>query len=158
MGISTDVNIRRAVEADQSRIIELVTGILSKEFPADQEAYPTGDLKDFSRTYAGPESAFFVAEGDGKIVGTLGVKADGPEAAILRRLFVDPDKRKMGVGAKLLDQALEFCRKQNFVEVVIRTSSRMDSAIRLCSSAGFEEDGRWRLGEVTLIRFHLRLR
>ena len=138
--------------------MDLVTHVLSTEFPADQAAYETQDLVDLAQTYRGPRNAFFVAEEDHRIVGTCGVKADSPETAILRRLFVDSQHRGKGIGSSLLKQALEFCRIQDFREVIIRTSSRMEQAARLCQAVGFKPDGIWSFGPVTLMRYRLPLR
>lgn len=107
--------------------------------------------------YHGPNSTFLVAEEGHRIVGTLGVKAEDSKTAILRRLFVAPTHRKKGIGGGLLQEALQFCRREGFREIVIRTSAQMKRAMDLCSSLGFKEDGRWNLGSATLVRFHLRL-
>lgn len=149
--------IRPSQPTDAPQIVGLVSGILGKEFPGDERAYPAGDLQRIEEHYQGPGSTFLVAEEGRRIVGTVGVKREDSKTAILRRLFVDPGCRGKGVGTLLLKQALEFCRSQGFREVVIRTSANMEQAIRLCSSLGFKEQGRWALGEITLVRFHLKL-
>ncbi len=149
--------IRPAEADDSARILELVTAILSKEFPGDQAAYATDDLKNLLATYGGPGNSFFVAEENHKVIGTCGVKAENKQTAILRRFFVDARYRDRGIGSGLLKEALAFCRTSGFREVVIRTSTRMEKAIRLCKQLGFREDGNWTLGNVTLVRFRLRL-
>ncbi len=149
--------VRAAQLADGPQVVGLITGILSKEFPTDQVAYGTEDLKQLMEAYKGPSSTFFIAEEDHHIVGTCGVKADGTHTAILRRLFVDNRYRGKGIGKELLQEALQFCRQHGFREVIIRTSTSMQQAIRLCQSMGFREDGRWTLGDVTLIRYQMRL-
>ncbi len=154
---SATVSIRPSKPADVSQVVGLVTSILQKEFSRDQSAYPSDDLEKISALYAGPDSRFFVAEEGDRIVGTCGVKADSKKAAILRRFFVDSSCRGKGVGSSLLKQALAFCRERGFREVVIRTSTRMEGAIRLCRAQGFQEDGRGDVGDVTLVLFRLRL-
>ena len=156
-GTISSTMIRQALPTDGMQIVSLIKAILSAEFPADQGAYPTQDLERLTQTYAGPLNTFFVAEENQKIVGTCGVMADGKETAILRRLFVDPNSRGKGIGSELLKAALVFCRQKGFQEIVIRTSSRMEQAIRLCCAQGFQEDGVWDLGQVKLIRFRLKL-
>jgi len=149
--------IRSAQEADKAQIMALVKSILEKEFPADASFHATDDLEKFSEVYQGPTGTFLVAQANGRIVGTLGIKAEDSRTAILRRLFVAPAHRKEGIGLGLLQEALQFCRAKGFREVVIRTSTQMSRAIELCSSLGFKEDGRWNLGSATLVRFCLRL-
>ncbi len=149
--------VRPSQPSDASQVVQMVKEIFRTEFSKDQSAYPTEDLEHLSETYAGPASTFLIAEDDSKVVGTCGVKAESPQTAILRRLFVASSHRSKGVGSKLLEEALRFCRQKGFKEVIIRTSTRMQAAIRLCSVAGFKEEGRWTLGEVTLVRLRLKL-
>lgn len=137
--------------------MRLVTSVLAKEFPEDQSAYATNDLERLTETYQGPANVFFIAEEGNQIIGTCGVKADGEKTAILRRLFVDPHYRGRGIGFKLLQESLGFCRRQGFEEVVIRTSNRMEQAVRLCRLLGFSENGSWTFGDVTLSLYRLRL-
>ncbi len=149
--------IRPARAEDSPGVLELVMRILSSEFPSDQAAYAPDDLSKLMETYQGPTGSFFVAEEDHRIVGTCGIKAESKRTAILRRLFVDPRYRGRGIGARLLREALDFCRAAGFREVVIRTSARMEQAVRLCKDIGFREDGHWILGNATLVRFRLRI-
>lgn len=151
------VRIRAAVAKDQPNVVRLVRSILAEEFPADQAAYPTPDLEDVAGVYAAPESVFLVAESPEGIVGTCGVKSEDEREAVLRRLFVDKRFRGQGIGWRLLKGAIRFCRDRGYGEVVIRTSTRMRRAIQLCRGQGFEEDGSWDLGGVTLIRFRKKL-
>lgn len=151
------MTIRPSQPSDVPQVVQLVTSILQKEFSKDQSAYPADDLERIPEMYSAPNNTFLVAEEDHRIVGTCGVKADSPKTAILRRLFVGSACRGKGVGSALLRQALVFCRQRGFREVIIRTSTRMEAAIRLCSAEGFQEDGRWTLGDVTLVLFRLRL-
>lgn len=149
--------IRPAQGADLAEIKTLITSILSHEFPIDQSAYTAEDLGHLADSYPPPSSTFLVAEEANRIIGTCAVKAESLKTAILRRLFVDPRYRGQGIGHSLLKEALSFCRAQGFREIVIRTSTRMEQAIRLCRSLSFQEAGRWELGAVILIRFRLKL-
>lgn len=151
------MTIRTAQSGDACAIVELVTQVLRDEFPRDQGAYSTEDLEQLGETYLKPACTFLVAEEAGRIIGTCGVKSEGSRSAVLRRLFVDARHRSRGVGTALVEGALDFCRGQRFREVVIRASTRMEEAIRLCRSLGFEEEGRWTLGDVTLVRYRLEL-
>lgn len=151
------LKIRPWKDSDSPQIVALITVILKNEFPRDQGAYPAEDLKDLAKSYGGSDDLFLVAEDENLVVGTCGVKADGSKTAILRRFFVSSSHRGQGVGKSLLQEALSFCRKKGFREVVIRTSSAMEQAIRLCRSVGFEQDGDWSLGGATLVRYRLKL-
>lgn len=153
---SDAVAIRPFRPADAPAIKALVTGILAAEFPADQEAYPPADLEALPTAYGGSRETMLVAERDGRIVGTCGVKDDGEEA-LLRRLFVDPRCRGMGLGSRLVATAIAHCRQQGFRRIRIRTSDRMASAIAVCQQQGFREESRFRWGTVQLIQLILAL-
>ena len=149
--------IRTWKVSDSPQIVELVQAILRQEFPQDQQAYPVEDLQNLEKSYGGTGNSFLVAEDKGRVIGTCGVKADGDQTAILRRFFVDSGYRGKGVGRGLLDQALVFCRKNKFKEVVIRTAASMERAIQVCRKAGFEPDGDWSFSGATLVRYRLKL-
>ena len=151
------MTIRPAQPSDEKQVVELVRTILDQEFPADRAAYTIDDLEQLAQSYGGRGSGFLVAEEGNRIVGTCGIKAESDKRAMLRRFFVEPSSRRQGVGSALLKEAVSFCRSHSFREIVISTSTRMEQAIRLCRALGFKEDGRWSMGEITLIRFHLRL-
>ena len=157
MKSSSALKIRPWKHSDSPQIVALITTILKQEFPQDQAAYPAEDLKDLAKTYGGTKDLFLVAEEEGRVVGTCGVKADGDQTAILRRLFVSSAHRGQGVGKGLLQEALSYCRKKGFQEVVIRTTAAMEQATHLCRCAGFDQNGDWSLGGVTLVRYRLKL-
>jgi N-acetylglutamate synthase-like GNAT family acetyltransferase len=151
------VIIRPWKVSDCPQIVALVQTILKQEFPQDQKAYPVGDLQNLEKSYGGTGDSFFVAEEEGRVIGTCGVKADGEKTAILRRFFVDAGHRGRGVGRGLLEQTLAFCREKKFREVLIRTSASMEQAIQVCRKAGFEPDGDWSFNDAMLVRYRLKL-
>lgn len=127
-------------------------GIFAQEFPEDQAAYPLEDLERLEAAYGGPRETLLVAQVAGRIVGTCGVKEDGPTTALLRRLFVEQTARGRGIGAALVQRAIAHCRGQGFREVRIRTSDRMRTAIAVCQRQGFHEHHRDRFGAIQLVQ------
>lgn len=80
------------------------------------------------------------------IIGTVAIDIkddpdmkDPPETvAWLRRMAVVPQYRKMGIGSKLLDVALDYCNKQDFKAIELITTQCHDSARSLYMKKGFE--------------------
>lgn len=142
---------------DAEPVRALIGGILAQEFPAETGAYPAADLAHVASAYGGPREVFWVAEVQGQLVGTCAVKDEGAEGALLRRLFVHPQHRARGIGARLVDAAIAHCRRQGFRDLTIRTSNRMQQAMALCVRRGFREEERLALGPVQLVRFTLRI-
>ena len=131
--------LRIFTKADSEGVKELILSILTKEYPFDKNAYSDSDLDKIYEVYGGEKDSFFVMEEDGLIVGTVGVKEDSGNSALLRRLFVDIKHRKKGYGLELLDNAVSFCRDKGYKHVYFRCTDRMKDAMNLCIRKGFKE-------------------
>jgi putative acetyltransferase len=132
-------NLRRFETRDAKGVKDLILTILTREYPFDRSAYSDSDLDRIDETYSGPKDAFLVVEDGADIVGTVGIKEDSNEDALLRRLFVDPRHRKKGYGSKLLDSAVNFAREKGYKRIFFRCTDRMAAAMKLCISKGFKE-------------------
>ena len=154
------ITIRRSVKDDDSAVVELICGIMDREFHDAKHAYPTEDVECIEKAYGGIGEAFFVAveNQSHKIVGTVAIKKEDGRVALLRRLFVAPTHRNLKIGKRLIDRALEFCREVGYEEVVFKTTSRMSGAIELCRKNGFVQRAHIVLGPVELIKLSLCLR
>ena len=126
-------------KSDAKGAKELILSILTKEYPFDKNAYSDSDLDRIDEVYGGGNESFMVIEDNGQIVGTIGVKEDSKDTALLRRLFVDLKHRKIGYGTELLDKAIDFCREHGYKRVYFRCTDRMSDAMKLCLKKGFKE-------------------
>lgn len=131
--------LRVYTKNDAQGVKELILSILTKEYPFDKNAYSDSDLDRIGEVYGGEKESFMVIEAAGDIVGTVGVKEDSKESALLRRLFVDLKHRKKGYGSELLDKAIEFCRGKGYKSIYFRCTDRMKDAMKLCEKKGFKE-------------------
>jgi GNAT superfamily N-acetyltransferase len=150
--------LRRFAEKDSAGVRDLILSILSKEYPFDRSAYSDSDLNRISDTYGGPADTFFVAEDDGRIVGTVGVKKETDEDALMRRLFVDVKSRRRGYGSMLADKAIEFCRSKGYRRMIFRCTGRMQDAMKLCLKKGFRETERLEVGGFNIHKLELELK
>jgi GNAT superfamily N-acetyltransferase len=149
------MKIRRFTTRDQGQVKKLITGILANDFAMDQRAYPHSDLDSISKVYGGGREVFFVDENEGHIIGTVAVKEESKDTAILRRLFISPKYRGKGYGRLLIEKALGFCKEKGYREVVFHVSNTMKAATELCRSKGFKEKEKLDLGGVNIIKFAL---
>jgi len=131
--------LRPFKKEDQESVKQLILNILAKEYPFDKSAYSDSDLLHIGDTYGGDRNAFFVVEEGSEIVGTVGVKKDSQDEALVRRLFVDAKHRGRGYGTELLDRAVSFCSEKGYRRVYFRCTDRMAGAMRLCVKKGFKE-------------------
>lgn len=151
------MQVRAYEPKDSSGVKNLIFAILEKEYPFDRSAYRDSDINDISGIYSGEGNTFFVIEDHGKITGTVGIKMDTPESALLRRLFVDEKYRKQGIGTALISKAIEFCKAKKYKEMIFRATDRMSDAMKLCKKNGFEEKDNLEVSGFHIHRFSLKL-
>ena len=154
------ITIRRSQKEDDLAVVDLISGIMDREFHDAKHAYPIEDVECIEKAYGGIGEAFFVAVDNPtkKIVGTVAIKKEDGRVALLRRLFVAPTHRNLKIGKRLIDRALEFCREVGYEEVVFKTTSRMSGAIDLYRKNGFTQRAHIVLGPAELIKLSLCLR
>ena len=155
-GLAT-MKVRTFREGDEAAIKQLITSILNKEFQLEKRAYSETDLDMISKVYCGDRNTFLIGEVDHQIVGTVAIKEDDRHTALLRRLFVDPAHRGKKYGARLIDEALAFCRNKGYKKVVFRGTAGMSAALRLIRRKGFLEAEKICFGEIEMILFALSL-
>ncbi len=150
------VKIRKFRSGDEASIQALISGIMNNEFPQSKSAFPMDDLRNISDVYGSLGEAFFVATTNGQeIVGTIAIKREDERIALLRRVFVDPVFRNQKIGLRLIDQAIDFCKEVGYHEIVFKTSSKMDGAIRLCQKKNFHQRAKLEIGGLELLKFVL---
>ena len=149
--------VRKVLKKDEKAVKELIESVMHNEFMNDAQHYAYADLENITEYYSGDKDYFFVAEMDGKIIGTGAVKQDDNETALLRRVFVHPHYRNKGYGLILLETAIDFCQKHGYKNLVFRGTSRMDRALAVCKKKGFKERDRLELGEMSIFVYNLAL-
>lgn len=83
------------------------------------------------------ESQMWVAEKEGKIVGSIAVVKRAGHAAQLRWFGVSMDIQGMGIGNKLLETAMDFCRERGYTDVILWTIDILKPARHLYGKHGF---------------------
>ncbi|HKP75132.1 MAG TPA: GNAT family N-acetyltransferase [Longimicrobiaceae bacterium] len=106
-------------------------------------------------------SRLWIAERDGEVAGCIAIVGQEDGTAQLRWFVVDPDHRGAGIGRRLLDEALAFCRERGFRSVFLWTVRGLNAAAHLYRTAGFavtQEETHVRWGAtVTEQRYDLKL-
>ncbi|MFH1753103.1 MAG: GNAT family N-acetyltransferase [Candidatus Omnitrophota bacterium] len=151
------MKVRVFKKEDSDAVKDLILDILTKEYPFDKSAYSDSDLFNLSATYGGPREGFFVLEEDGKIIGTVGIKEDSKDVALLRRLFVESKYRGKGYGGLLMADAIKFCKEKSYGSLAFRTTNRMQQAIELCKKNGFRKEEELDLQGFQIYKFVLQL-
>lgn len=138
--LASAVWIRPFREEDAGPVRDLVVRVLA-EF--DLALDPDGvdaDLVDPHRSYRTRGGEFWVVEdGRGRVVGTCGLWIDPDDRgrAELRKMYLEPSLRGLGMGRRLLAAALDHARTAGCRVVELETNRAMTAAIALYESHGF---------------------
>ncbi|NUP48365.1 MAG: GNAT family N-acetyltransferase [Catenulispora sp.] len=137
--------------ADQPGDIGIITTLHGRHYAAacgmDQtvEAYIAAGLAAFVEARFRDGAAAgecWVAESaaDG-IVGSIGITRADARTLQLRWFILDASQRGQGLGRRLLDTALDYCRAQDADRVFLLTVAGLNPAHHLYRKAGFELTG-----------------
>jgi ribosomal protein S18 acetylase RimI-like enzyme len=81
--------------------------------------------------------AFFVIRCDGVAAGCGGVQLYGTEYAELKRMYVRPSFRRLGLGRAILDHLADHARRGGAAALRLETGIYQEAAIALYESIGF---------------------
>ena len=99
------------------------------------------ELVNLPASYDDGGGAFWVAVDQGdRIVGTCGVFPVAPGDMELRKMYLHPDTRGAGVGKRLLEESIAWCRGRGAGRVVLDTTEKMTRAIAFYEANGFVRD------------------
>jgi GNAT superfamily N-acetyltransferase len=125
---------------DLGTIIHLHGTLYEREYGLDYtfEGYVARGLGEFAIAYDPDKDFFAVADDDGRIVGAVAIAHQADNVAQLRWFLVRPEARGVGLGRRLLEDAVNFCREKGFTKIILWTISELKPAIHLYRSVGFE--------------------
>jgi len=102
------------------------------------EAYVADGLAEFIRSFSPDKDRIWLAETNHQIIGSIAIVENSKAEAQLRWFFVHPKYRGIGMGRKLLNEALHFCKERKYRSVFLWTTSELSTAQHLYTGAGFE--------------------
>jgi len=150
------VTIRDFKASDQSACRSLYVDGLVGGKNADNDT--AMDIDDIQPAYMRPGSHCWVGEADdGKVVAMIGVQHHDAGVGEIRRLRVDPNYRRRGIGMALVETAVRFCREQNYLKVCLDTFMEHEAAIQLFEKFGFRHNRTRRVGVKDMVDFYLDL-
>lgn len=93
--------------------------------------------------YAAPRGALLLAMVNQQVAGCCALRpldsADDPNASEMKRLYVRPAYRRLGLGRQLAEAILDAARQFDYSCVLLDTLDEMETARALYEDLGFEE-------------------
>jgi DNA-binding MarR family transcriptional regulator/N-acetylglutamate synthase-like GNAT family acetyltransferase len=94
-------------------------------------------VADFARNYDEERERCWIAEIDGRNVGSVFLVKENDKVARLRLLLVDPAARGRGLGTRLTDECIRFARERGYRSITLWTHQVLTAARHLYERAGF---------------------
>jgi putative acetyltransferase len=99
--------------------------------------------------YAPPRGRLLIAEG----AGCVALRAIDSEVCEMKRLYLRPEHRGLGLGRRLVQAIIDEARSVGYRRMRLDTMPKMDSAQRLYASLGFREIAAYRYNPEPGARF-----
>ncbi|MEV0968732.1 bifunctional helix-turn-helix transcriptional regulator/GNAT family N-acetyltransferase [Microtetraspora glauca] len=102
------------------------------------EAMVARIVADYAAGHDPAREAGWIAEVDGRPVGSVFCVRKDDTTAQLRLLLVEPSTRGMGIGRRLVEECLRFARRAGYRRIMLWTRDALIGARRIYRNAGFE--------------------
>lgn len=138
--MSGELEYRPAHEEDLAGILELYCELNPEDTPLDFDRA----LSIWRSSEAAGLTKYLVAAEDGAIVSTCCVTVvpnltrGGRPYAIIENVITDKSRRRRGIGARVMRDAIEFARKRDCYKVVLLSSSKRKEAHEFYEALGFD--------------------
>ncbi len=158
-----DITVRTEIHPGDIGYITYLHGCLYQEeygYSTAFERYVADSFVEFLNQYRADRDRLWCVEHHGSIVGCIGI-VDRGERAQLRWFLTDPHYRGLGLGKRLLREAIQFAKEAGYQIIFLDTTNDLDTAISLYQKAGFTKCGEkpndtWREGLLEL-EFEMKL-
>ncbi len=97
------------------------------------------ELADIQVQYGVPNGCLLLVKNEQEAVGCAGVRRWQGDIAELKRMYLKPQTRGLGLGRKLLEAALENARSLGYRSIRLDTLPSMAAAIALYREFGFAD-------------------
>lgn len=131
------VTLRPLQQGDAGYVAQLHGDFYSEHYNLSPifEYYVMKGLTEFLSDTSGGE--LWIAEVNGERAGAIAIVQDNENTAQLRWFILDDRYQGLGIGTKLLEKALRYCKEKNYTHVYLWTFNLLSSARHLYKKYGF---------------------
>ncbi|SHJ54228.1 transcriptional regulator, MarR family with acetyltransferase activity [Geosporobacter subterraneus DSM 17957] len=101
------------------------------------EGYVCKTFYNLFENYSPEKDRFWFAEMNGKMIGAIAIIGHSEIQAQLRWFIIHPAFRRIGLGRKLMNEAMNYCKEKGYQHVFLETTEDQKTAIRMYIQAGF---------------------
>jgi DNA-binding MarR family transcriptional regulator/GNAT superfamily N-acetyltransferase len=125
---------------DMGTVVQQQAELYTREYGwnSEFEALVAEIVARFLREFDPSGERCWIAEKDGKVIGSVFVVRHDESTAKLRMLYVDASARGLGIGNRLVEETLRFARQAGYKRMILWTTSILTDARKLYQRAGFQ--------------------
>jgi len=152
------LQILQAVNAEHLETIRTLLGEYQALLGVDLSFQDfAAEVRDLPGAYAPPAGRLLLALNDGTPVGCVALRAVLGTRCEMKRLFVRPGTRGLGVGTALVARVVDEARAIGYSEMVLDTLPSMGDAQRLYAQFGFLDTDPYRSNPIAGTRYLIKV-
>ena len=131
--------LRTHQPGDMGWVISRHAALYAQEYGWDEtfEALVAEIAARFIRNFDAKRERCWIAERDGRNVGSVCLVRKSETVAQLRLLIVEPEARGLGIGKRLVSECERFARRAGYRKIVLWTNDILDAARHIYEEAGY---------------------